>query len=144
MLSYKQFLKYNQMKRLLNESKRHLPTNNQIEINPFFNNDSLVKLCQKNGVVVTAYSPLGNPSAPPTRQWDEKHVPLIKGQWSKIRLFQPIASCCAKLTHFGLCEETARDCEIVECRGQCQKVGPRLFYHTLKLKHLSNHTYSHN
>jgi len=67
-----------QIARLLKESKKYLPTNNQIEINPFFNNDGLVKFCQKNDVVVTAYSPLGNPSAPPTRKWDEKHVPLIK------------------------------------------------------------------
>ena len=72
-------MKSNKITRLLNESKKYLPTNNQIEINPFFNNDGLVKFCQKNDVVVTAYSPLGNPSAPPTRKWDEKHVPLIKG-----------------------------------------------------------------
>ena len=74
------FLKSNKLTRLLKESKKYLPTNNQIEINPFFNNDDLVKFCQKNDVVVTAYSPLGNPSAPPTRKWDEKHVPLIKGR----------------------------------------------------------------
>jgi diketogulonate reductase-like aldo/keto reductase len=64
----------------LNESKTHQPINNQIEINPYCNNDNLVKFCLKNNVSVTAYSPLGNPSAPPTRKWDEKHVPLIQDE----------------------------------------------------------------
>ena len=26
-----------------------------------------------------AYSPLGNPSAPPTREWESDSVPLIQG-----------------------------------------------------------------
>ena len=27
-----------------------------------------------------AYSPLGNPAAPPTRKWEEDSVPLIQGK----------------------------------------------------------------
>ena len=48
----------------------------------------------------------------------------------------------AKLVHFGLREEIARDCEIVECLEHCQKVGSRFFYHKLKLEQLFDLTYS--
>ena len=54
--------------------------NNQIEINPYFNNDELVQFCHAQNVLVTAYSPLGNPSAPATRAWADDHVPLIEDE----------------------------------------------------------------
>lgn len=52
------------------------PANNQIEVHPYLNNDELVQFCQSNGVTVTAFSPLGNPSKPHTRAWagDEKTI----------------------------------------------------------------------
>lgn len=69
-----------QLNRLLTEAKSHLPVNNQIEINPYFNNDELVQFCHAQNVLVTAYSPLGNPSAPATRAWADDHVPLIEDE----------------------------------------------------------------
>ena len=48
----------------------------------------------------------------------------------------------AKLVHFGLREEIARDCEIGECLEHCQKVGSRFFCHKLKLEQLFDLTYS--
>lgn len=35
------------------------PVNNQIEVNPYLQNDELIEFCQKNGVVVSAYGPIG-------------------------------------------------------------------------------------
>lgn len=35
------------------------PVTNQIEVHPYFQNDALVEFCQKNGILVTAYGPLG-------------------------------------------------------------------------------------
>jgi hypothetical protein len=32
---------------------------NQIELHPYFQRDSLVRFCQKHGIVVTAHTPLG-------------------------------------------------------------------------------------
>lgn len=36
---------------------------NQIETHPYFQRDSLVKFCQKHGIVVTAHTPLGGAAA---------------------------------------------------------------------------------
>ena len=44
------------------------PVANQVEVHPFFQNDALIKFCQENGVVVTAYAPLGAPD----RAWYEE------------------------------------------------------------------------
>lgn len=41
------------------------PVCNQIEVNPLFQNDTLVQFCQKNNIVVVAYAPLGAPD----RSW---------------------------------------------------------------------------
>ena len=35
------------------------PANNQIEMHPYLQNDELVELCKKNGIVVSCYGPLG-------------------------------------------------------------------------------------
>lgn len=43
------------------ESARIKPANLQVEIHIFFNQDHLVDFCKKNGITVTAYSPLANP-----------------------------------------------------------------------------------
>merc|ERR1712227_119462 len=55
-----------------------LPLVNQIESNPYANNQGLIDHCLSNGVEIMAYSPLGNPAAPPTRKWEKNSVPLIK------------------------------------------------------------------
>ena len=55
------------------------PLVNQIESNPYSNNQPLIDHSRANGVEVMAYSPLGNPAAPPTRKWEKDAVPLIKG-----------------------------------------------------------------
>ena len=57
------------------------PLVNQIESNPYANNQPLIDHCLANGVEVMAYSPLGNPAAPPTRKWEKDAVPLIKGKY---------------------------------------------------------------
>lgn len=35
------------------------PVNNQVELNPYLQNEELVEFCQKNGVVVSCYGPIG-------------------------------------------------------------------------------------
>jgi alcohol dehydrogenase (NADP+) len=35
------------------------PVNNQVEVNPYVQNDELIEFCQKNNIVVSAYGPLG-------------------------------------------------------------------------------------
>ncbi len=32
---------------------------NQVEVHPFYQNDEIIKFCQANDIVVTAYAPLG-------------------------------------------------------------------------------------
>lgn len=66
-----------QMKRLL-DNCRIKPVTNQIEVNPYLTMVDLVNVCQANDVKVTAYSPLGNPSKPPTRVWDADHKGLLE------------------------------------------------------------------
>lgn len=35
------------------------PVNNQIEVNPYCQNDKLIEFCQKNNIVVSCYGPIG-------------------------------------------------------------------------------------
>lgn len=42
------------------ESSRIAPEMNQIELHPFLQQDNLVNFCKANGILVTAYSPLGS------------------------------------------------------------------------------------
>jgi diketogulonate reductase-like aldo/keto reductase len=35
------------------------PVNNQVEVQPYAQNDSLIDFCQKNDIVVSAYAPIG-------------------------------------------------------------------------------------
>jgi len=63
---------WKQVERIIKNSEI-TPAVNQIEIHPFLANNADVEWCQKNGIVVTAYSPFGSPD----RQWaakDEKTV----------------------------------------------------------------------
>lgn len=36
------------------------PTNNQVEVHPYNQNDELIEFCQKNDIVVSAYAPIGS------------------------------------------------------------------------------------
>ena len=40
----------------------------------------LVDYCVSEGVLVTGYSPLGNPSKPPTRVWDKDAKTLLEDE----------------------------------------------------------------
>lgn len=35
------------------------PVNNQVEVNPYIQNDELIEFCQKNDIVVSCYGPIG-------------------------------------------------------------------------------------
>jgi len=52
-----------QVDRIVKEG-RIKPAINQVEIHPYFSNDKLAQHCLKQGVGVTAYSPLGSPDRP--------------------------------------------------------------------------------
>lgn len=49
-----------QVQRVL-DNARIPPSNLQIELHAYHQQKELVELCKKNGIVVTAYSPLGSP-----------------------------------------------------------------------------------
>ncbi|XP_077292515.1 aldo-keto reductase 1B-like [Arctopsyche grandis] len=52
-----------QIARLL-KSARIKPVTNQVECHPYLNQTRLAKVCSDNGILVTAYSPLGSPDRP--------------------------------------------------------------------------------
>ncbi|CAI5758037.1 unnamed protein product [Candida verbasci] len=57
---------------LLPKIKKHVPVVNQIEYHPQLPQQDLVDLCNENGIIVEAYSPVGGPGAPVLK------LPLVK------------------------------------------------------------------
>jgi diketogulonate reductase-like aldo/keto reductase len=49
------------------------PVTNQFEVHPYCQNTELIEFCQKNGVIVTNYAPLGAPD----RGWLQKDDPIV-------------------------------------------------------------------
>jgi len=66
-----------QLQRIMNNCTIK-PVVNQIEVHPYLTNDALVNFCQENDIQVMAYSPLGNPSKPVTRVWDENAKTILQ------------------------------------------------------------------
>jgi len=66
-----------QLNRLMKECTIK-PVNNQVEVHPYLTNEPLVDFCQSNGITVTAYSPLGNPSKPVTRAWSGDEITILE------------------------------------------------------------------
>lgn len=57
------------------------PEMNQIELHPFLPQQALVNFCKENGVLVTAYSPLGSPDSRAERHKDDPTLldnPVVK------------------------------------------------------------------
>lgn len=52
------------------------PEMNQIELHPYLRQDDLVGFCERNGIAVTAYSPLGSADRPKGRRRDDDPVLL--------------------------------------------------------------------
>ncbi|XP_064602989.1 aldo-keto reductase family 1 member A1-like isoform X2 [Liolophura sinensis] len=54
------------------------PMNQQIESNPYFNNNQLIQFCQSHGITVTAFSPLGKPGRTWQNNPDDPYVATDK------------------------------------------------------------------
>ncbi|EON79334.1 aldehyde reductase [Lunatimonas lonarensis] len=64
------------------ESSGIKPEMNQIESHPYLRQDALVDFCKKEGILLTAYSPLGSADRPKARRRDDDPVlledPMVK------------------------------------------------------------------
>jgi len=61
-----------QLKRVV-ENSTIKPATNQVECHPYLNQSKLSKVCKDNGILLTAYSPLGSPDRP----WAKPGDPLL-------------------------------------------------------------------
>lgn len=61
-----------QLERVLEVAKVPI-VNNQIESHPYLNQKKLIEFCQRKGITVTAYSPLGSPDRP----WATRSDPVL-------------------------------------------------------------------
>ncbi|XP_077981454.1 aldo-keto reductase family 1 member A1-A-like [Glandiceps talaboti] len=60
------------------ENCRIKPAVLQVEVHPYLNQSKLITFCQKKGIVVTAYSPLGAPTGYHQVKADILHDPILK------------------------------------------------------------------
>lgn len=52
-----------QIKKIIREGTV-VPAVNQIECHPYLNEEEHLKFCKQNGILITAYAPLGSPKRP--------------------------------------------------------------------------------
>jgi alcohol dehydrogenase (NADP+) len=62
--------------KVLLDSARQKPEMNQIEMHPYLQQPAMLEFCSKNGVHLTAYSPLGSPDRPPGLKAEDEPVIL--------------------------------------------------------------------
>lgn len=60
----------------LAKGARRQPEMNQVELHPYLQQPDLVAHCQKHGIFVTAYSPLGSPDRPNTLKAEDEPILL--------------------------------------------------------------------
>lgn len=60
------------LENLFASSPKIVPANNQVELHPFLPQDRLLEYCTKKGILLTGYSPLGNPGRPAGMKRDDE------------------------------------------------------------------------